>query len=339
MAHSNISIFVPHVGCPHMCAFCNQHTITGRQDIPHAADVKRICTQALKEISDYKNTEIAFFGGSFTAIPQEYMVELLKSAYEFVGEGKFRGIRISTRPDCIDAAILDILKSYGVTSIELGAQSMCNHVLQANERGHTAEDVYNASQLIKDYGFELGLQIMTGLYQSSYEDDMKTMEKVVGIAPDTVRIYPTVILKGTKLAKLYEKGMYKLMPFERMVDLCAAMLDKFDKNDIEVIRCGLHASENVESDMVGGFYHPAFKELCESRLFRQKTEALIVKSVMGKSSIENTANHKYVIAVNPSSISKAVGHKRCNAEYFKGLYQVKFVPDSSLLKYECKLRG
>ncbi|MGN1134296.1 MAG: radical SAM protein, partial [Oscillospiraceae bacterium] len=200
----------------------------------------------------------------------------------------------------------------------------------ANERGHTAEDVYKASELIKSYGFELGLQIMAGLYQSSYEDDLKTMGKVIEIAPDTVRIYPTVILKGTRLAELYKSGVYKPIAFERMVDLCSEMLDEFDKNKIEVIRCGLHASENVESDMVGGFYHPAFKELCESRLFRQKIEAIISKSDKEKTN---------VIAVNPSSISKAVGHKRCNAEYFKGKYQIRFVPDSSLSKYECELRG
>mgnify|MGYP004446493527 CR=1 FL=1 len=341
MAHSNISIFVPHVGCPHMCAFCNQRTITGVQQIPHFDDVKKICTQAMEEISDYKNTEIAFFGGSFTAIPRDYMLELLESAKDFVGEGRFKGIRISTRPDYIDNEILDILKSYGVTSIELGAQSMCNHVLEANERGHTVEDIYKASKLIKANGFELGLQIMTGLYHSRINDDLRTMHRVIKISPDTVRIYPTVIIKGTKLAELYEQGIYKTISFDRMVELCATMLDEFNKNNIKVIRCGLHASDNVEGDMIGGFYHPAFKELCESEIFRQKIDSLILpEEILPEHNFKKNNSDEYVFAVNPKSISKAVGHKKCNAEYFnKRGIKIKFVADESLKKYECELRG
>ncbi|MDE6149180.1 MAG: radical SAM protein, partial [Ruminococcus sp.] len=317
-------------------------TITGVQEIPHGDDVKRVCAQALNEISDYENTEIAFFGGSFTAVPREYMLELLKSAYEFTGEGKFKGIRISTRPDCIDEEILDILKRYGVTAIELGAQSMCNHVLDANERGHNVEDVYNASRLIKSYGFELGLQMMTGLFRSTYKDELRTMHRVIKIAPDTVRIYPTVIIKGTKLAELYDEGTYKPISFERMVELCGRMLEEFKENDIEVIRCGLHSSENVEGEMVGGFYHPAFKELCESEIFRRKIEIEIMTKNQDNSLLDCIREKfkPYVIAVNPSSISKAVGHKRCNTEYFKNHgYSVKFVTDNSMSKYECELRG
>ena len=235
MAHSNISIFVPHVGCPHMCAFCNQRTITGVQKIPHAEDVRRVCTQALAEISDYENTEIAFFGGSFTAIPRDYMLELLQSASEFVGKGKFRGIRISTRPDCIDNEVLELLKSYGVTAVELGAQSMCNKVLEANDRGHTAEDVCKASELIKEYGFELGLQMMVGLYKSTLQDELETMESIIDIAPKTVRIYPVAVLKNTQLAELYEAGEYELMPFDEVVSLCAEMLSRLYQAEIEVI--------------------------------------------------------------------------------------------------------
>lgn len=343
MAHSNISVFVPHVGCPHMCTFCNQKAITGTQQIPCGDDVKRICNQAMTEISDYENTEIAFFGGSFTAIPQAYMLELLQSAYEFVGHGKFKGIRISTRPDCINDEVLQTLKAYGVTSIELGAQSMSNKVLEANERGHTAEDVYKASELIKNDGFELGLQMMVGLYKSTYKDDLKTMDKIIDIAPQTVRIYPTVIIKGTKLAELYNQGVYKPVSFEKMVELCAGMLEEFYTKNIDVIRCGLHSSDNVEGEMIGGFYHPAFKELCESELFKRKILNLIAelnnRKYLNSKTIKNTLND-YVIAVNPSSISKAVGHKRCNAEYFKKIgYRIKFVTDSQLLKYECELRG
>ena len=327
MAHSNISIFVPHVGCPHMCAFCNQRTITGVQKIPHAEDVRRVCTQALAEISDYENTEIAFFGGSFTAIPRDYMLELLQSASEFVGKGKFRGIRISTRPDCIDNEVLELLKSYGVTAVELGAQSMCNKVLEANDRGHTAEDVCKASELIKEYGFELGLQMMVGLYKSTLQDELETMESIIDIAPKTVRIYPVAVLKNTQLAELYEAGEYEMMPFYEVVSLCAEMLSAFYQAGIEVIRCGLHSSETVESDVIAGYYHPAFKEICLSELYRN---AIVKFTQQGE---------KEIVYVSKNGVSPAIGHKKCNKIYFeKNNYNIEIKQDESLLKDEIRIK-
>lgn len=327
MAHSNISIFVPHVGCPHMCAFCNQQTITGVQQIPHAEDVKRVCTQAMNEISDHENTEIAFFGGSFTAVPNGYMIELLEAAHEFVGNGKFKGVRISTRPDCIDREILDILKKYGVTAIELGAQSMCDHVLEANERGHTAQDVDNASALIKEYGFELGLQMMVGLYKSNEQDELETMERIIGLAPKTVRIYPVAVLENTKLARLYNAGEYELMPFDKIVGLCAVMLTKFHAVGIDVIRCGLHASETVESDIVAGYYHPAFREICEAQIFRNAILKLAGR-VKGET-----------VYVSKSDVSRAVGHKKSNKIYFENNnLNIDIKVDESLKKDEIRIK-
>ena len=300
MKHSNISIFIPHVGCPHQCSFCDQRTISGAQHLPDGSEVREICSKALDEVKFPENTEIAFFGGSFTAIPRDYMLELLTAASEFTGEGRFRGVRCSTRPDCIDREVLDILKKYGVTSIELGAQSMDDEVLAANERGHTAEDVEKASRLIKEYGFELGLQIMTGLYKSSPEKDMDTFLRAAELYPDTLRIYPVVVLKGTRLAELYESGEYVLEPFERMTELCGEMLRLAEEKGIRVIKCGLHASEFVEHDMVAGYYHPAFRELCESRIYLQK----LIKMAEGFSLLR--------VAVPAKDISKAVGQKRSN---------------------------
>ena len=204
MKKGNISIFVPHLGCPCQCSFCNQKTITGQANQPTPQDVDKAVKTALKSKGfDY---EIAFFGGSFTAIDREYMISLLKAANKYIKSNEVKGIRISTRPDCIDEEILDLLKEYGVTSIELGAQSMDDEVLLANRRGHTAKDVENASELIKSYGFELGLQMMTGLYKDSEEKAIKTAEKIIALSPQTVRIYPTVVLKGTYLADLYLSG-------------------------------------------------------------------------------------------------------------------------------------
>ena len=298
------------------------------QEIPDGEDVKRICIQALKEISDYKNTEIAFFGGSFTAIPEDYMLELLESANEFVGEGKFKGIRISTRPDCIDKEILETLKKYGVTAIELGAQSMCNHVLEANRRGHTVQDVYEASKLIKEYGFELGLQMMVGLYKSTLQDELETMNRIVEIAPKTVRIYPVAVLKNTELAKLYQSGEYELMSFDEVAELCSVMLTKFYKAGIEVIRCGLHSSETVEKDVVAGFYHPAFKEICLSRLYR----SAIMKLVQQGESEQ--------VFVSKSGVSPAVGHKKSNKIYFEqNNLKIDIKQDESLKKDEICIKG
>ena len=203
MKHSNIAIFVPHVGCPNMCSFCNQHSISGEEDLPTAEKVAQICEQAMREVANKGNTEIAFFGGSFTAIERGYMLELLRSASKFVGKDGFKGIRISTRPDYIDEEVLELLKSYGVTAIELGAQSMIDEVLLANNRGPCAEDVVNASRLIKKQGFELGLQMMVGLYKSTTEFEYETMSKLLSLRNCT--IYPVIVLNGTRLAELYKR--------------------------------------------------------------------------------------------------------------------------------------
>lgn len=334
MKHNNISIFIPHNGCPNKCSFCNQHTISGAEKSPTADEVFQICEKALNEISSPENTEIAFFGGSFTAIPRNYMLQLLQTAVQFVGNGKFHGIRISTRPDYIDREVLDILKHYGVTAIELGAQSMSDEVLEANRRGHTSEDVYKASNLIREYGFELGLQMMVGLYKSQISDEYATMERFIEIHPDTVRIYPVVILKGTELADLYKSGKYvpvkKRGKMKAVVLMVATMLKSFEENGIEVIKCGLHASEFVEKDMVGGFYHPAFRELCEGYIYRQE----MLKNIYMCKDEKN-----FIFAVNPSCISKAVGHKKSNILYFnRNGVNIKIVGDESIPKYCVEMR-
>jgi histone acetyltransferase (RNA polymerase elongator complex component) len=237
------------------------------------------------------------------------MISLLEAAHEFVGENKFKGIRISTRPDYITPEILDILKKYGVTAIELGAQSMNDEVLAANERGHTAQDVINASELIKKYGFELGLQMMTGLYKSSLERDYFTAKSIIALAPDTVRIYPVVVLKGTKLEKIFADGKERYNSFETMVEHCADLIKLFHNEGIRVIKCGLHASEFVEKDMVGGYYHPAFRELCENSVYRDSIEyALRDSGITGGDA---------TIVVNDKCISKAIGQKKSNINYFK----------------------
>lgn len=331
MKHSNISIFIPHIGCPHRCSFCDQNTISGAVHLPDGDEVREICRRALGEVRSPENTEIAFFGGSFTAIPRDYMLELLEAAGEFIGDGRFKGIRCSTRPDCIDIEVLELLKSHGVTAIELGAQSLDDEVLEANERGHSAQQVEDACMLIRAFGFELGLQMMIGLYRSTPEKEWGTVTKIVQLQPDTVRIYPVVVLKNTRLGELLESGEYVPFSFEKAVDIASAAIVMFEGSGIRVIKCGLHASEFVEQDMIGGFYHPAFRELCESMIYRRNiAQELNAAGIYGG---------EVTIAVKPSCISKALGHRKSNCEYFKerGIF-IRAVGDEDIPIYKCELR-
>lgn len=319
MSHSNISVFIPHKGCPNCCSFCNQRTISSTAEPPDSEKVKKMLEDACPKLQNPSDTEIAFFGGSFTAVERSYMISLLEAAQPFLDEYGLAGIRVSTRPDKIDREVLDILKKYGVTAIELGAQSMRDEILSMNDRGHTAEDVRNASRLIKEYGFELGLQMMTGLYGASPEDDNFTADELIRLKPDTVRIYPTVILGGTRLADLYQSGVYKPVPFDEEAELCADIMQRFEDNGIRVIRLGLHASEEVEGQAVGGYYHPAMREICLGIIFRKKIENALAEK------------GRYKIYVAPKAVSMAIGQKKCNTEYFKKLgYDVKICADNEL---------
>lgn len=324
--HKNLSIFVPHAGCPNQCSFCDQRSISGTQNPPTAEEVSALCDEFLpKEKGD--DCEIAFFGGSFTAIDREYMLQLLKAAYPFVQQGRAAGIRISTRPDCISAEILDILKQYGVTSIELGAQSMQNDVLAMNLRGHTEEDVVKASCLIKQYGFSLGLQMMTGLYgQKNYmEYALDTAQKFVALQPDTVRIYPTVTLKNTMLEQKFLSGEYIPPALSETVEICAQLMDIFEKNNIRIIKMGLHADTGLEGKIVAGPYHPAFRELCISQRFLYRI----------KSQLTNTDREEYIIKVNPKELSQWKGQKNSNIKSLGSMgLNVQIVADSAVPKGE-----
>lgn len=243
------------------------------------------------------------------------MTELLSVAKRAVERfDVYTGIRCSTRPDCIDEEILAILKSCGMTAIELGAQSMSNEVLAANERGHTAEDVRKAARIIRESGIELGLQMMTGLYKDTPEKSLYTAEKFIEMHPDTVRIYPTVILKNTGLGELFEHGVYTSFSFDETVELCAELLQKFDRNNIRVIRMGLHASEEVEREMLGGVYHPSFREIVESRLMLNDLTELL----------KPLPERDYTVFTDKKNISKLIGQKRGNLEKLSEMgYKIK----------------
>ena len=330
MKHINVALFVPDEGCPHRCSFCNQKTISGKTRPLTVADIEKAVETALST-SECGDGEIAFFGGSFTAIERNYMISLLEKGKEYVDKGLFKGIRISTRPDCIDAEILTLLKDYGVTSIELGCQSMDDEVLSLNERGHTSADVVKSAALIKEYGFEFGVQMMTGLYGDTKEKSLETAKKLISLKPDTARIYPTVVLEGTRLASLYEKGEYAPQTTEEAVGLCAELLLMFHEADIRVIRLGLHSGGNVEEGFVAGAYHPAFRELAESRIYIGKIKEEIKKNNLDTGKIEITVGSKY--------ISMASGQKKSNINELSAVgYTAKITGNSDFKKYEVSVR-
>lgn len=275
-----------------------------------------------------QNAEIAFFGGSFTAIDPDYRLALLKIAHAACETYGFAGIRCSTRPDAIDDERLTVLKQYGVTAIELGAQSMDDEVLLLNRRGHTAKDVENAARLIRAYGFELGLQMMTGLPGDSDAKAMKTVERLLALKPNTMRIYPTIVLENTPLCDLYRAGKYTPQTLEEAVSLCAKLIPMIEQRGVKLIRVGLHASEELENRVAGPF-HPAFMELCRSAIFREN----VLKALQARNDSEVT------IDVDPRMLSIALGQKKENLQHFsKHGYTVHIRPDASLSGGTYRLR-
>lgn len=306
--HANLSIFVPHNGCPQQCLFCNQNRIAGASHTLTPEEAAALCDEFLPVHDAAGHTEIAFFGGSFTAIDRGVQRGLLEAVFPFVRRGRASGIRLSTRPDAIDPEILDFLAGYGVTAIELGAQSMDDAVLAANRRGHTAADVERACALIQAHGgFELGLQMMVGMYgeRDARRSAAQTAQRFCQLAARTVRIYPTVVVENTPLCDLWRAGEYEPLTVGEAVDVTAELLGIFEAAGIRVIRIGLHADESLQGSAVAGPFHPAFGELCQSRRMRDKIEAQLPAEAAA-----------FTVRVHPGWESRAVGHGRANATYF-----------------------
>lgn len=326
MAHANISVFVPHLGCAHRCSFCDQYAITARHAPPGSADVQ--AAVALAKTSpryDPSQTEIAFFGGSFTCIPDAVRLPLLETASRFVASGDVRGIRLSTRPDALPPEMLDELKRYGVTSVELGAQSMCDAVLKANGRGHSAADVADAANRVRAAGFSLGLQMMTGLPGDSDAGARRTAETFLSLRPDTVRIYPTIVFRHTELARRYESGRYRPQSLEAAVALCADLCEIFEQSSVRVIRTGLHTIDSAS--FLAGPWHPAFGELCAARRMLLRARALL------------GAPGAYRICVAPGMRSKMIGHRRENLRSLaEAGYRCRVETDEALKGFEITLQ-
>lgn len=321
---------MPHAGCPQQCSFCGQKAITGREAAPAPQEVWDTAQRAAARLGErVGNTQLAFFGGSFTAIPRSQMLSLLEPAAQAVAELGFGGIRCSTRPDAIDQEVLEVLRRYRVRAIELGAQSMFNEVLSANRRGHTAFQTEQAAGLIRAGGFELGLQMMTGLWQSGEARDLETARRLIALGPDTARVYPTLVLPGTYLAELYKKGAYRPQTLEEAVALCARLLDLFERAGVRVIRMGLHAQRRLEEELLAGPYHPAFRELVQSRLFLTKLLRALRSFGPGA----------YEVSVSPKSLSAWLGQRRENLVRLEQAgFSVRFLPAEGLLRNDFQIK-
>lgn len=319
-----IPIFVPHLGCPNDCIFCNQKSISGQKTQMTSKEAKKIIDNYLEGMANKDaQIEIAFFGGSFTAIEKEKQEELLKVAYEYVKSGKVESIRISTRPDCIDKETLKRLKKYKVKTIELGVQSASDYILQRANRGHTFDDVKKASKLIRWNGFRLGHQMMVGLPESTRIDEINTAKELIKLKPKMVRIYPVLVVKNTKLEKECEDGTYEPLSVVQAVETCKEIVRLFADKKLDIIRVGLQNTDEIsepgkkDSEVIAGPYHPAFRQLVES--------ALWYDAILDKIKKLNVKVKEVEVTVNPADANNVIGHKKENVHKLKDTYDVDLI--------------
>ena len=269
MKHYIIPLFIPHEGCPHQCVFCNQQRITGMVTSVTPADVKRILDFHLAGINRPYYVEAAFYGGSFTALPESVQQALLAPAKREFAAGRIDAVRLSTRPDCIDPENLRHLREAGVKLIELGAQSFDDGVLRQSGRGHTAADIVQAAAQVRAAGMALGIQLMPGLPGDTAASLQQTLSAALALQPAVVRLYPTLVLRDTLLEQLWRRGLFGPLTLERAVAITAIMKLAFERAGTRVIRTGLQSSPALDAGgaVLAGPYHPAFGELVENYIF------------------------------------------------------------------------
>jgi histone acetyltransferase (RNA polymerase elongator complex component) len=311
-----IPIFIPHMGCPHRCIFCNQWKTSGSKVIPEAKAIKeKIEVYLSKRSETVERTEIAFFGGSFTGMPLETQRELLLIASDYKKRRMLDAIRLSTRPDYIDAGELEFLKYFGVDTIELGVQSFSDYVLAASNRGHSADQAHDAIELVKKYGFKLVIQLMPGLPEDSEEGSIRSASLAATHKPDQARIYPAVVLANTGLAELYHQKKYAPLEQEEAIELCKKMLLIFNENNIPVIRIGIHPLDlEGEQDIIAGPYHPAFGFLVRSRMQRDVMESGIIDFLKVNSS---RPVRKIDIVIPYKTKEECIGMRKTNIDFLK----------------------
>ena len=335
--HVNIPVFIPHLGCPNNCVFCNQRSISGKKEFVAGSVIAEI-EEVLSTISPDTETEIAFFGGSFTGIDRKLMTDLLDIGQKYIKNGRVKGIRLSTRPDYISPEIIEILSRYGVKTVELGIQSMDDNVLEASKRGHTSIQTENACRLVKDAGFELIGQMMVGLPGSNVEIEKNTAKAICEMGADGARIYPTVVFYDTELCEMSKQGKYTPLDEESAVERTKEVLKVFDAYGVPCIRVGLCASENLSSadSVFGGANQSAIGEMAIGEIFYERMDELL-----SRLSSEEIDRKKAVFFVPKGCTSKAVGQKRKNILRLCEKYSilgVKIVEKNSIIGYNILLQ-
>lgn len=318
--HAIIPIFIPHKGCPNDCIFCNQKKITAKQQAVTGEDVKNTIETWLTTLEGrpgLETIEIAFFGGSFTGIPMEDQSAYLAIAKKYKDEGRIHKIHMSTRPDYINEEILNNLKQYGADTIELGVQSFDDNVLARSGRGHDSSIVYKSSQLIKDYGFELGIQLMIGLPGDTMETGIYSAQETVKIGPSIARLYPTIVINDTELYHQYLCGEYTPLTQEEAVLRTKEMYKIIDDAGINIIRVGLKSTDiiNENGEISGSTYHPAFRQLVEGDIARERIEAQL-----SKLRLPDLGQLKVDIYSNSACFSNMIGNSGRNKKIFLEKY-------------------
>ncbi|MEJ5360819.1 MAG: radical SAM protein [Spirochaetota bacterium] len=314
--HVTIPFFIPHSGCRNRCVFCNQIYTSNTRSLPNKEYIVQKIEQYLQTIKPgVTHIEIAFFGGSFTGLDEEIQKNYLAIAYSYYSLHKIDGIRLSTRPDYITHKTLSLLREYGVTTVELGAQSMHDDVLQLSQRGHTVQNIIDASKLIKEYKFNLIIQLMPGLPGDSFEKSIETAHKTVLLQPDGVRIYPAVVIKDTQLETLYKEGKYTPLLLDEAIELCAHIYGIFTRDNIKVIRMGLHPFDDAVADtIIAGPYHPSFGYLVKSRYFRNTLEHQI------KTFLQNNKIQTLTIKLPQHNIAEYYGPHKENIAFLRTVF-------------------
>ena len=330
MRHVNIPIFIPHLGCPNQCVFCNQRTISGVTEFDIGI-VKDTIEAALSTVNSDDDVEIAFFGGSFTGIERELMINLLEIAHGYIILGKVKSIRCSTRPDYINEEVLEILSRYGVKHIELGLQSCNDEVLLTSKRGHSSDDARRACTLIRNFGFGLTGQMMIGLPGATLETELETAKFIIEAGCDSARIYPTIVFKNTELCQMTMVGNYEPISLCDAVSRSAIVYKMFLDAGIDVLRIGLCSSENLSNDETyfAGPNHPAIGELVENEIYYQNIYSAALKLNLSSENI-------LYVGVPRASLSKAVGQRKRNKFVLRdtlGVSDVKFYVRDDLEEY------
>jgi histone acetyltransferase (RNA polymerase elongator complex component) len=311
-----LPVFIPQWGCPHRCVFCNQQTITAAEvSSPSLALVQKRLNEMFSTSVSGKTAQIAFFGGNFLGLNNQWLESVLKLASRYIQKGKAGSIRFSTRPDTITPETLAGIEHYAVSTIEIGAQSMNAHVLKKSGRGHTSEDTVASVKLLRDHGYQVGIQMMIGLPGDTHESCMESARTIAALSPDFVRIYPTLVISGSPLEKLYRKRQYRPLSLKTAVYLTARIYELFEKRHIKVIRMGLQPTAELDrSDgVVAGPYHPCFGHLVYSSMVWEKISSSLEKNMPGSGTV--------VIRVHPHRVSRIEGFKKENIKKIRRRFQ------------------